>query len=142
MQFLPYFEGLPKTTKNLRVLRLDFAPKSYPVPIARGFVRRLQHSGETSVNDRKVKGSGLDRDLCTVPTGSCNCVCFLVDADLMKNVDATGESSVCSLVHRDKVRCPSATELWDTVWKGNHRPDQLFGLGTRHSWKQISVRHK
>ncbi|GBM92824.1 hypothetical protein AVEN_45853-1 [Araneus ventricosus] len=60
-----------------RVLRLDFAPKSYPVPIARGFVRWLQHSGETSVNDRKVKGSGLDRDLSTVPTGSCNCVCVL-----------------------------------------------------------------
>ncbi|GBM50248.1 hypothetical protein AVEN_190960-1, partial [Araneus ventricosus] len=38
---------------------------SYPVPIARGFVRWLQHSGETSVNDRKVKGSGLDRDLST-----------------------------------------------------------------------------
>ncbi|GBO20818.1 hypothetical protein AVEN_52140-1 [Araneus ventricosus] len=28
------------------------------VPIARGFVRWLQHSGETSVNDPKVKGSG------------------------------------------------------------------------------------
>ncbi|GBM21743.1 hypothetical protein AVEN_118274-1 [Araneus ventricosus] len=42
-----------------------------PVPIARGFVRWLQHSGETSVNDRKVKGSGLDKDLSTVPTGSC-----------------------------------------------------------------------
>ncbi|GBO07521.1 hypothetical protein AVEN_263322-1 [Araneus ventricosus] len=27
------------------------------VPIARGFVRWLQHSGETSVNDPKVKGS-------------------------------------------------------------------------------------
>ncbi|GBM05325.1 hypothetical protein AVEN_46867-1 [Araneus ventricosus] len=49
--------------------------KRYPVPIARGFVRWVQHSGETSVNDRKVKGSGLDRDLSTVPTGSCNCVC-------------------------------------------------------------------
>ncbi|GBO19083.1 hypothetical protein AVEN_21212-1, partial [Araneus ventricosus] len=34
------------------------AQKRYPVPIARGFVRWLQHSGETSVNDRKVKGSG------------------------------------------------------------------------------------
>ncbi|GBM98064.1 hypothetical protein AVEN_121491-1 [Araneus ventricosus] len=68
MQFLPSFWGLPKPTKNLRVLRLDFAPKSCPVPIARGFVRWLQHSGETSVNDRKVKGSGLDRDLSTVPT--------------------------------------------------------------------------
>ncbi|GBN02615.1 hypothetical protein AVEN_179869-1 [Araneus ventricosus] len=45
--------------------------------MARGFVRWLQHSGETSVSDRKVKGSGLDRDLSTVPTGSCNCVCVL-----------------------------------------------------------------
>ncbi|GBO45270.1 hypothetical protein AVEN_104237-1 [Araneus ventricosus] len=26
-----------------------------------------------------------------------------VDADVTKNVDATGESSLCSLVHRDKV---------------------------------------
>ncbi|GBM85847.1 hypothetical protein AVEN_37494-1 [Araneus ventricosus] len=77
MQFLPSFWGLPKPTKSLRVLRLDFAPKSYPVPVARGFVRWLQHSGETSVNDRKIKGSGLDRDLSTVPTGSCNCVCIL-----------------------------------------------------------------
>ncbi|GBO34231.1 hypothetical protein AVEN_221119-1, partial [Araneus ventricosus] len=77
MQFLPSFRGFPKPTKNLRVLRLDFAPKRYPVPIARGFVRWLQHSGETSVNYRKVKGSGLDKDLSTVPTGSCNCVCVL-----------------------------------------------------------------
>ncbi|GBM09575.1 hypothetical protein AVEN_143188-1, partial [Araneus ventricosus] len=29
----------------------------------RGLVRWLQHSGETSVNDRKVKGNGQDRDL-------------------------------------------------------------------------------
>ncbi|GBM50553.1 hypothetical protein AVEN_1939-1 [Araneus ventricosus] len=28
------------------------------VPIVRGFVRWLQHSGETSVNDPKIKGSG------------------------------------------------------------------------------------
>ncbi|GBM75240.1 hypothetical protein AVEN_200474-1 [Araneus ventricosus] len=60
-----------------KVLRLDFAPKSYPVLIARGFVRWLQHAGETSVNDRKVKGSGLERDLSTVPTGSYNCICVL-----------------------------------------------------------------
>ncbi|GBL81165.1 hypothetical protein AVEN_83211-1 [Araneus ventricosus] len=45
--------------------------------MARGFAGWLQHSGETSVNDRKVKGSGLDRDLSTVPTGSCKCVCVL-----------------------------------------------------------------
>ncbi|GBN19743.1 hypothetical protein AVEN_238824-1, partial [Araneus ventricosus] len=38
--------------------------------MARGFVGWLQHSGETSVNARKVKGSGLDRDLSIVPTGS------------------------------------------------------------------------
>ncbi|GBN33647.1 hypothetical protein AVEN_206157-1 [Araneus ventricosus] len=31
------------------------------------------------------------------------------DADLTKNVDATGESSVCSLVHRDRVRYLSET---------------------------------
>ncbi|GBM80754.1 hypothetical protein AVEN_10620-1 [Araneus ventricosus] len=51
--------------------------KRYPVPMAQGFVGWLQHSGETSVDDRKVKGSGLDRDLSIVPTGSCNCVCVL-----------------------------------------------------------------
>ncbi|GBM05250.1 hypothetical protein AVEN_181632-1 [Araneus ventricosus] len=45
--------------------------------MTQGFVGWLQHSGETSVNDRKVKGSELDRDLSTVPTGSCNCVCVL-----------------------------------------------------------------
>ncbi|GBN93718.1 hypothetical protein AVEN_213104-1 [Araneus ventricosus] len=79
MQFLQSFRGLAKPTKkNLkRVLRLDFAPKSYPVPIARVFLRWLQYYGETSVNDRKVNGSGLDRDLSTVPTRSCNCVCVL-----------------------------------------------------------------
>ncbi|GBN17932.1 hypothetical protein AVEN_125329-1 [Araneus ventricosus] len=78
MQFLSSFRGLPKPTKNLKeYCLLDFAPKSYPVQVARGFVRWLQHSGETSVSDRKVKGSGLDRDLSTVPAGSCNCVCVL-----------------------------------------------------------------
>ncbi|GBM18691.1 hypothetical protein AVEN_8992-1, partial [Araneus ventricosus] len=71
MQFLPSFLGLPKPTKNLKeYCLLDFAPKSYHVPIARGFVRWLQHSRETPVDDRKVKGSGLDRDLSTVPTGN------------------------------------------------------------------------
>ncbi|GBM16865.1 hypothetical protein AVEN_99758-1 [Araneus ventricosus] len=40
-----------------------------------------------------------------------------LDEDLTKNVDATEESSVCSLAHRDKVRCPSVAKLWDTVWK-------------------------
>ncbi|GBN99987.1 hypothetical protein AVEN_257789-1, partial [Araneus ventricosus] len=34
---------------------------------------------------------------------------------LTKNVDATGESSMCSLVHRDKVRYPSAT-FWSGRW--------------------------
>ncbi|GBN53503.1 hypothetical protein AVEN_266316-1 [Araneus ventricosus] len=38
------------------------------------------------------------------------------DADLAKNVGTTGESSVCkcSLVHRDQVRCPSATLASET----------------------------
>ncbi|GBN94822.1 hypothetical protein AVEN_80651-1 [Araneus ventricosus] len=33
----------------------------------------------------------------------------LGDADLTKNVDATEKSSVCRLVHRDKIRYTSAT---------------------------------
>ncbi|GBN25407.1 hypothetical protein AVEN_123058-1 [Araneus ventricosus] len=45
--------------------------------MVRGFVGWPQHSGETSVNDRKVKGSGLDRDLSIVPMCSCNCVYVL-----------------------------------------------------------------
>ncbi|GBM36029.1 hypothetical protein AVEN_274436-1 [Araneus ventricosus] len=49
-----------------------------------------------------------------------------LDADLKKNVDATGEISVCSLFHRDKVRCPSAKELWDTEWKRNTAPRQTI----------------
>ncbi|GBM12473.1 hypothetical protein AVEN_55306-1 [Araneus ventricosus] len=43
-------------------------------------------------------------------------------ADLTKNVDAAGESSVCSLVHRDKVRCSNATKLSDTIWHGTTVP--------------------
>ncbi|GBL64920.1 Extracellular matrix protein FRAS1, partial [Araneus ventricosus] len=43
--------------------------KRYPVPIPREFVGWLQHSEETSVNDRKFKGSGQRPS--TVPTGSC-----------------------------------------------------------------------
>ncbi|GBL97630.1 hypothetical protein AVEN_49138-1 [Araneus ventricosus] len=39
------------------------------------------------------------------------------DADLTENVDSR-ESSVCSLVHRDKVRYTSATKLSNTIWKG------------------------
>ncbi|GBN64193.1 hypothetical protein AVEN_116193-1 [Araneus ventricosus] len=54
--------------------------------------------------------------------------CSPVDADLTKNVDATGESSVCGLAHRDKVRCPSTTELWGTVWKGTTAPTNCSGL--------------
>ncbi|GBN84039.1 hypothetical protein AVEN_218041-1 [Araneus ventricosus] len=50
MQFLSSFRELSKSTN-------DFAQKRYPIPKAGGFVRWLQHSGETSVNDRKVKGS-------------------------------------------------------------------------------------
>ncbi|GBN73366.1 hypothetical protein AVEN_237556-1 [Araneus ventricosus] len=36
------------------------------------------------------------------------------DEDLKKNVDTTGESSVCSLVHRDKARFPSGTLVSET----------------------------
>ncbi|GBM90749.1 hypothetical protein AVEN_139144-1, partial [Araneus ventricosus] len=36
------------------------------------------------------------------------------DEDLTKNVDTTGESLVCSLVHRDKARFPSATSVSET----------------------------
>ncbi|GBL72500.1 hypothetical protein AVEN_91593-1 [Araneus ventricosus] len=64
------FPGASETNKNSKwVLLLDFGQKRHPVPIkdqrsmalvpiALGFVRWLQHSGETSVNDPKVKGSG------------------------------------------------------------------------------------
>ncbi|GBN55697.1 hypothetical protein AVEN_70749-1 [Araneus ventricosus] len=44
------------------------------------------------------------------------------DPDLTKNMDATGESSMCSPVHRDKVRYPSAMKLSDTIWKGTTVP--------------------
>ncbi|GBM45692.1 hypothetical protein AVEN_14138-1 [Araneus ventricosus] len=40
------------------------------------------------------------------------------DADLTKNVNTIGLSSVCNLVYRDKVRYPSAKKLSDTIWKG------------------------
>ncbi|GBM62817.1 hypothetical protein AVEN_212162-1 [Araneus ventricosus] len=39
---------------------------------------------------------------------------FIGDEDLSKNVYATGESSVCGLVHRDKVRYPSKTLASET----------------------------
>ncbi|GBN01066.1 hypothetical protein AVEN_56101-1 [Araneus ventricosus] len=49
-------------------------------------------------------------------------------ADLTKNMDATGESSVCSLVHRDKVRYYATTtpasrdkDLRFAVWKDVRR---------------------
>ncbi|GBN51523.1 hypothetical protein AVEN_90442-1 [Araneus ventricosus] len=48
------------------------------------------------------------------------------DADLMKNVDATGESSVCSLFHRRKVRYSGATGAFGHSVEGNHRPDRIF----------------
>ncbi|GBO09643.1 hypothetical protein AVEN_104838-1 [Araneus ventricosus] len=35
------------------------------------------------------------------------------DADLTKNMDGTGESSACSLVHRDKVRYPIRLRLYE-----------------------------
>ncbi|GBM99406.1 hypothetical protein AVEN_175968-1, partial [Araneus ventricosus] len=50
------------------------------------------------------------------------------DSDLMKNVDATGESSVCSLVHTDKVQYTSATKLSDTVWEGTTVPTNYSDL--------------
>ncbi|GBN06798.1 hypothetical protein AVEN_69018-1, partial [Araneus ventricosus] len=49
------------------------------------------------------------------------------DEDLTKNVDAAG-ISVLSLVHRDKVRYPSATKLSDTVWKGTTVLTNYSGL--------------
>ncbi|GBM92429.1 hypothetical protein AVEN_81045-1 [Araneus ventricosus] len=39
------------------------------------------------------------------------------DVDLAKNVDATGESSMRRLVHRDKVRYPSATLVSEIDWR-------------------------
>ncbi|GBM31795.1 hypothetical protein AVEN_166901-1 [Araneus ventricosus] len=70
MQFPPIFQGHSKPTKNLNGIVAELCT-------ARGFGGWLQHSGEISLNDRKVKGSGQGRDLSIVPTGSCNCVCVL-----------------------------------------------------------------
>ncbi|GBN23691.1 hypothetical protein AVEN_241383-1 [Araneus ventricosus] len=53
---------------------------------------------------------------------------FPGDADLTKKVDATEGSSVCSLVHRDKERSPSATKLTDTEWKATTVPTNYSGL--------------
>ncbi|GBN11860.1 hypothetical protein AVEN_222210-1 [Araneus ventricosus] len=39
-----------------------------------------------------------------------------------------GESSVCSLVSRDKVQYTSATEILDTVWKETTVPTNHSGL--------------
>ncbi|GBM11795.1 hypothetical protein AVEN_22922-1 [Araneus ventricosus] len=47
-------------------------------------------------------------------------VCFPGDADLTKNVDALGASSMCSLVHRGKVRYPSATLASETDGRPPH----------------------
>ncbi|GBN31047.1 hypothetical protein AVEN_85045-1 [Araneus ventricosus] len=60
----------------------------------------------------------------------------LSDADFAKNVNATGESSVCSLLHRNNIRYPSE-ETFGHSMEGNHRPDQLFGLVIHHLWKQV-----
>ncbi|GBN05733.1 hypothetical protein AVEN_82652-1 [Araneus ventricosus] len=65
------------TLDNFRHRKSQLSKKRYPVPMAQGFVGWLQHSGETSGKDRKVKGIGLDRDVSSIPTGSCNCVCVL-----------------------------------------------------------------
>ncbi|GBN71788.1 hypothetical protein AVEN_98537-1, partial [Araneus ventricosus] len=43
--------------------------------------------------------------------------------DLTKNVDATGESLVCSLVHR-----VHTAKLADTVWKASTVPTNSSGL--------------
>ncbi|GBM74212.1 hypothetical protein AVEN_203412-1 [Araneus ventricosus] len=53
-----------------------------------------------------------------LPDHKCGNALGVGDADLTKNVGATGESSVCSLVHRDKLRYSSTTKLSVTVWKG------------------------
>ncbi|GBN69381.1 hypothetical protein AVEN_84440-1 [Araneus ventricosus] len=54
--------------------------------------------------------------------------CPAYDANLTKNVEAAGESSVCSLVHKDKVRYPSTTKLSDTTWKGTTVPTNYLVL--------------
>ncbi|GBN34911.1 hypothetical protein AVEN_134839-1 [Araneus ventricosus] len=54
---------------------------------------------------------------------STDSVTLAGDTDLTKNVDATGERSECSLIHRDKVRYPSATLVSETDW----RPTPVYG---------------
>ncbi|GBN77687.1 hypothetical protein AVEN_270387-1 [Araneus ventricosus] len=63
------------------------------------------------------------------------------EADFAENVDATGESSVCSLLHRNNIRYPSE-ETFGHSMEGNHRPDQLFGLVIRRLWKQVVSMNK
>ncbi|GBL82311.1 hypothetical protein AVEN_252477-1 [Araneus ventricosus] len=63
---LPSFQGILKPTKNLN----EYCGWTLH---RRGTLFRWPEG----LNDRQVKGSGLYRDLSTVPTGSCNCVCVL-----------------------------------------------------------------
>ncbi|GBL88028.1 hypothetical protein AVEN_30605-1 [Araneus ventricosus] len=59
MQFLPSFRSFRNQQKILKNIAARLCTEElYPVPIAQGFVRWLQHSGETTVNDRMLKGSG------------------------------------------------------------------------------------
>ncbi|GBM21472.1 hypothetical protein AVEN_161077-1 [Araneus ventricosus] len=77
MQFLPSFRGLPKPSKILKSIAARLCTEELPCSNSPRVYAMAATSGETSVNDRKVKESGLDRDLSTVPAGSCNCICVL-----------------------------------------------------------------
>ncbi|GBM97397.1 hypothetical protein AVEN_821-1 [Araneus ventricosus] len=86
--------------------------------MALGFVGWLQHSGETSVNDRKVKGSGLDRDLSIVPTGYCNCVCVL---DSRSSIDTLkGHRTKSKFVNGIKEKFRLAEGLVGIAWLEAH----------------------
>ncbi|GBO26440.1 hypothetical protein AVEN_117863-1 [Araneus ventricosus] len=66
----------------------------------------LPTGGNRGILTQRVKGETLP------PPGNHDLATH--DSDFMKNVDSTGESSVCNLVPRD----PSATKLSEKVWKG------------------------
>ncbi|GBN26035.1 hypothetical protein AVEN_86875-1 [Araneus ventricosus] len=67
--------GFRNQQKILKSIAARLFTEELPCSNSPRVCAKLQHSGETSVNDRKVKGSRLDRDLSTVPTCSCNCIC-------------------------------------------------------------------
>ncbi|GBL85799.1 hypothetical protein AVEN_63141-1 [Araneus ventricosus] len=102
--------GIPSNSKsktscadsNLR-LRCEASGTSKGLP-------RLRPRDEAKKSEIHRVGGGIEES-----NSYGSALWSLLDADLSKNVDATGESSVCSLLHGDKVRCPSATEFWDTV---------------------------